>query len=89
MELVTTTKGIDNNQYTMGVLDLSKAFDSVNHNILLHNIKHYGIRGVALEWFKNYLLSQTQTIKYKTTKSDRLTISRGVPQILCCGLFCL
>jgi len=66
VDLVTkTTKFIDNNRYTIGVLDLSNAFDTVNHNILLHKLEHYGIRGVALELFKSYLLSETQTINIK------------------------
>ena len=82
LELVTKiTNAIENNQYTMGVfLDLSKAFDTVNHAILLHKLEHYGIRGIVLEWFKNYLQFRKQAVKYKTTKSDSLTISCGVPQ---------
>ena len=57
MELVTKIlQAIDNSEYTIGVFwDLAKAFDTVNHEILLKKLEHYGIRGIALEWFKNYL----------------------------------
>ena len=82
LELVTKiTNAIDNNQYTMGIfLDLSKAFDTVNHAVLLYKLEHYGIRGIVFEWFKNYLQFRKQAVRYKTTKSDSLTIGCGVPQ---------
>ena len=65
----------------MGVfLDVSKAFDTVDHVILLQKLEHYGIRGVALDWFKNYLTGKTQFVKYKTTNSNSLLIKCGVPQ---------
>ena len=82
MELVTKiSKAIDDKEYTMGVfLDLSKAFDTVNHNILLYKLEHFGIRGVVLEWFKNYLSNREQIVKYKLTVSNGLTIKCGVPQ---------
>ena len=59
-------QAIDNNEYTIGVFqDLAKAFDTVNHEILLTKLEHYGIRGIALEWFKNYLTNRKQIVKYK------------------------
>ena len=74
-------KAIDDNEFTMGVfLDLSKAFDTVDHVILLQKLEHYGIRGVALDWFKNYLTGRTQFVKYKTTNSNSLSIKCGIPQ---------
>ena len=81
MELVTKIlQSIDNNEYTIGVfLDLAKAFDTVNHQILLGKLEHYGIRGVALDWFKDYLTTRKQIVKYKSTKSKNLTIKCGVP----------
>ena len=79
MELMTKIlQAIDNNEYTIGVfLDLAKAFDTVNHKLLL---EHYVIRGIALEWFTNYLTNRKQIVKYKQKKPESFTIKCGVPQ---------
>ena len=75
------TKAIDKGQYTIGIfLDLSKAFDTINHSILIKKLEYYGIRGVALKWFENYLANRKQIVKYSDTKSKAMTITSGVPQ---------
>jgi hypothetical protein len=61
-------------------VDLSKAFDTLNHKILLRKLEHYGIRGIALKWFESYLNNREQYVEYNGTKSSYLKISCGVPQ---------
>jgi len=75
------TDAIDKKEYSVGVfVDLSKAFDTLDHNILLYKLQHYGVRGVALEWFKSYLDKRTQFVDYNGTNSSYLKIKCGVPQ---------
>ena len=75
------TKAIDNGQYTIGIfLDLSKAFDTINHTILIKKLEYYGIRGIALKWFQNYLTNRKQIVKYNDITSEAMTITTGVPQ---------
>ena len=72
---------LDKGFHTLGIfLDLSKAFDTINHDILLAKLHHYGIRGSAFEWFKSYLTNRSQFVVYKDHKSSINSIQCGVPQ---------
>lgn len=72
---------LNNNEKCLAVfLDVAKAFDTVNHNILLDRLENLGIRDRALQLIKNYLEGRTQTVRIDHTKSDPLVIKTGVPQ---------
>ena len=63
------------------VLDLSAAFDTVEHGILRHRLQSkLGLRGKALLWFKSYLVRRTRQIYINRTLSEKLVLSCGVPQ---------
>ena len=61
-------------------LDLSKAFDTVTHQILLNRMELAGIRGKALEVFRSYLQDRTQKVRIGETLSNVKTVEFGVPQ---------
>ena len=61
-------------------IDLSKAFDTINHDILLKKLNFYGIRGVPNSWFSNYLSNRKQFTEINNCKSALTNISTGVPQ---------
>lgn len=66
---------------TVGVfLDLSKAFDTIDHEILISKLSHYGIRGTSLSWFKSYIHNRKQFTLFNGESSDLLDIKCGVPQ---------
>ena len=62
-------------------LDFSKAFDCVNHNILLEKMSAYGVRGVASRWFKSYLSGRLQYVSFNNATSELCSIDRGVPRV--------
>lgn len=65
------SSAIDNNELTVGIFnDLSKAFDTVIHQILLDRLSHYGIRGVAFNWFVSYLSKRHQFVQFNDTSSS-------------------
>ena len=61
-------------------IDFSKAFDTVEHDILLNKLEHYGVCSQSLRWFKDYLHERKQTVSIDTERSDELDIVTGVPQ---------
>ena len=61
-------------------LDLLKAFDTVNHDILLNKLDHYGICGLSLDWFKSYLTNRSQFVEFNGAISSSKFISCCVPQ---------
>ena len=64
----------------MFFLDLKKAFDTVNHQILLDKLYAHGIRNNMYEWFKSYLANRSQYVIYNKSKSEVKNITHGVPQ---------
>ena len=72
---------IQNNRFSIGVfIDLQKAFDTVNHSILLDKLDHYGISGISNTWFRSYLTERQQFVSISGDKSELSTIEHGVPQ---------
>ena len=77
----TLLTSIDEGKITLGIfIDFKKAFDTINHDILLNKMSHYGIRGIPLKWFSDYLSNRSQLLCYKETVSTQKTITCGVPQ---------
>ena len=72
---------IDSGKVTGGVfIDLQKAFDTVNHDILLGKLAHYGFRGPINDWFRSYLTDRKQNVVINGFESDCKTMRHGVPQ---------
>ena len=73
---------MDKKMFTCGIfLDFKKAFDTVNHTIILDKLHHYGIRGIVHEWFTSYLANQTQTMHIDNDHiSSKKSLVTGVPQ---------
>ena len=72
---------LDTGEYVLGLfLDFTKAFDTVNHDILLQKLEHLGIRGISLNWFKSYLSNRCQYVDYSGVSSELQYIRCGIPQ---------
>ena len=72
---------MDSGKYTCGIfIDLKKAFDTVNHSILLAKLENYGIRGLINIWFKSYLTDHRQLIEIDNHISKEEKTLCGVPQ---------
>ena len=61
-------------------LDLSKAFDTLNYDILIQKLKYYGIADISFTWFRSYILNRNQFVTFKHCKSETLETKTGVPQ---------
>ena len=72
---------MDDGNTAIGVfVDFQKAFDTVNHDILIRKLEHYGIRGTPNNWFKSYLTERKQYVTIDNVNSDHASIKHGVPQ---------
>ena len=72
---------IDNRKFGCGIfVDLRKAFDTVNHGILLNKLEHYGVRESILKWFQSDLFDRKQFVSFNGESSGLLVNKCGVPQ---------
>ena len=79
-------KALDNGNFACGVfLDLQKAFDTVNHEILISKLEYYGVRGTLLDLFKNNLKNRTQFTSINNSTSETLNVKSGVPLVSILG----
>jgi hypothetical protein len=75
------TQDLDSGETPINIyLDLSKAFDTLDHNILTYKLSYYGIQGIALNLCKNYLSNRLQYVEFDNAKSDYAIVTTGVPQ---------
>ena len=75
------SSALEKGDYVLGIfLDFSKAFDTVDHSILLNKLEYYGIRGVPLQWFRSYLDAREQFVEFDGQSSSKQFVSCGVPQ---------
>ena len=74
-------KAIDEKSASLLVLlDMSKAFDSLNHNLLLGKLRKLGLKASVISWFSSYLSSRYQRVRYEDSVSELLPVTNGVPQ---------
>ena len=92
-ELVSKiVKHLQKNNYTACILlDLSKAFDTLQHSVMFDKLEKYGIQGTCLKWFKSYLMNREMQVKCnisgenKPTISNKHVVNYGTPQGSCLG----
>ena len=72
MELIEKiTDGFEKSKFTVGTyIDLKKAFDTIDHSILLEKLQCYGIRGLSLNWINSFLSNRTQFTNYDSVRSE-------------------
>ena len=74
-------EAINENEYIMACfIDVQKCFDSINHNILLEKLAHYGFTKSSNKWFSNYLFKRKQFVASNGKSSNNMNVSTGVPQ---------
>ena len=61
-------------------MDLSKALDNIDHEILICKMEHYGIKNLELQWFRSYLSNRKRYVEFNNTQSATQIITTGVPQ---------
>jgi len=75
------TQSFEKSDFSIGIFfDWSKAFDTVNYNIMFTKLKNYGIRGLKLKWFRNYLSNRKQYVYFNEFSSGLRSVTSGVPQ---------
>jgi len=71
---------VDKAQIDVIYTDFEKAFDRVNHSLLIYKLKLYGFSDPFLSWFNSYLINHIQVVKYKNFISNSINVLSGVPQ---------